>query len=173
MKNSNMSPLGFTLIELLVVVLIIGILAAVAVPQYQRAVDKSRYAAMMPIVRAIKSAQEAYYMEHGFYTSALADLDLEPPANCTINGTTATCDKFSISLNSDAYVVGLLLQSPKNAFVIYNDRLNSSLAGLSFCYAYKENGERARKLCLAVGGVQYSSTINGSCSRDCTTYQLP
>ena len=67
---------GFTLIELLVVVLIIGILAAVALPQYQKAVLKSRFSSMIPLGKALRDGNEAYYLEHGSYATDKGQLDV-------------------------------------------------------------------------------------------------
>ena len=79
MKNANTGRLGFTLIELLVVVLIIGILAAVALPQYQKAVAKTKAMQGLAILKSLAQASDAYYLANGQYPTSIDDLDIEIP----------------------------------------------------------------------------------------------
>ncbi|MBU2575375.1 MAG: prepilin-type N-terminal cleavage/methylation domain-containing protein [Elusimicrobia bacterium] len=67
---------GFTLIELLVVVLIIGILASIAIPQYFKVVEKGRVAQVTGVIANIKRAQDSYQAKGGYYTANFLDLDL-------------------------------------------------------------------------------------------------
>jgi len=77
---------GFTLIELLVVVLIIGILAAIAVPQYFKVVEKGKFAESMEWINSLKGAQERYLAKNGSYfagtyTSTSFDVNLGGMSN--------------------------------------------------------------------------------------------
>ena len=79
MKNANISRLGgFTLIELLVVVLIIGILAAMAMPQYFKAVERSRMAEAITIMDSIVKAQRRKFMQTNHYARHFQGLDVSP-----------------------------------------------------------------------------------------------
>ena len=66
---------GFTLIELLVVVLIIGILAAIALPQYQKAVERSRIAEAIQALGDTATAQSVYYLNHNEFATGLDTLN--------------------------------------------------------------------------------------------------
>ena len=72
MKNKQ----AFTLIELLVVVLIIGILAAVALPQYKQAVNKAKMTQAMAALDAMGKAEQAYHLANGEYTTDMDALDM-------------------------------------------------------------------------------------------------
>lgn len=94
---------AFTLIELLVVVLIIGILSAIALPQYQKAVIKSRVAGLKPLVAAIKNAEEVYYLANNTYTTDASLLDIGIPCDTTNDPSIFTCgDSIMVDLISGA-----------------------------------------------------------------------
>lgn len=103
MKNSR----GFTLIELLVVVLIIGILSAIAVPQYFKVVEKGRFAETQAYISTIKGAQERYMLKYGAYATAVTSLDTTPGAlsKFTASAMTATTNpNWTITLTRNTPV---------------------------------------------------------------------
>ena len=130
---------GFTLIELLVVVLIIGILAAIALPQYNKAVEKSRAMQGIVLARTLHEAQEAYYLENGEYASSKEGLaiDIKCPADYTC---AVTDQKISIEhKNYDWQIVWS-----------HDHRSDSSAyaKGRFYCYGA---AAPARKLCNKFG----------------------
>ncbi|WP_428898143.1 prepilin-type N-terminal cleavage/methylation domain-containing protein [Parelusimicrobium proximum] len=91
---------GFTLIELLVVVLIIAILAAVALPQYTRAVERSRVSEALITLKAAGDAVQRYYLQNDEYTGDFDNLDISFPgytySDGALNRTRLTGKYFSL-----------------------------------------------------------------------------
>ncbi len=113
---------GFTLIELLVVVLIIGILAAVALPQYTKAVEKSRATEAMQILGDLATAESIYYMTNGAYTANAGVLDLEFP-----NTDTSAVSNDSISGKS--YNIALTIPTDGSEFTAVATRHGGAYQG--------------------------------------------
>lgn len=67
-------PQGFTLVELLIVMTVIGILASISVPSYQRSLIKARETVLMEDLYQMRRATDAYYADHAAYPESLEDL---------------------------------------------------------------------------------------------------
>lgn len=163
LRASGMTPnlMGFTLIELLVVVLIIGILAAVAVPQYQKAVLKTHLSKGMPLVEALYNAQQVYFLTHGEFATDIDDLEvgISQIDSCTktqnASKSVYTCPYGTIGMYDDFSDVQYLPVKKQVAYLHYlKDYEAGGLqrkAGEIWCFARIDNN-MAQQVCQGLGG---------------------
>ena len=164
--SDGLCPKGFTLIELLVVVLIIGILAAVALPQYNVAVEKARTVEAMTVLKAVKDAQERYYLANGSYSTSFDELDISLP------GTSQTIHR--IKLASGWYVM-----TDSDYSYAFNEKQTNTLVfrythraepDRRDCHA-KQNDKVANQVCKSLGGKNPTNST-GCAIGACTVYTL-
>lgn len=149
-KTQSCLPKGFTLIELLVVVLIIGILAAVALPQYQKAVMKARAAEIVLFVKDAQKAMQLYFMQNGYpesgclylYGSSTNNLD---KLDITLPVESLTTKGYSVSMDlcnpsADRSVVNINKGGVFGFTVAFDSTLQIVYNGATSCGGYNSSG---------------------------------
>jgi len=149
---------GFTLIEMLIVVLIIGILAAIALPQYQMSVMKTRYTNLMDITKALAEAEERYYLATGFYTVDFNSLDISVKGVKEGVRTFLLDDKDNVwcYVLSTYYLACSNTSSINNGYGIYFRKGSNPSAKIK-CYSYGAADDKYAKLCNKMTGATATS----------------
>jgi prepilin-type N-terminal cleavage/methylation domain-containing protein len=127
-RNKFVSKKGFTLIELLVVVLIIGILAAIALPQYKQVVFNSKIKQIEVAMSGLYTAKNEYQLIHGrgTYPTSVNEITWGLPEGCTeitsssSYGVRWNCGKYTIGITTSGQNITVVLLSSIGAVGAYD-----------------------------------------------------
>ena len=132
-KSRKILNKGFSLIELLIVVLIIGILAAIALPHYQRVIEKSKAAEGLTMLKAVVQSAQFYYMVNGIYPTRFDQLDIDVP--WTGNTAFISLGNYTSKSTKDWSIEMEHFDNDK--FVIHNARISGKYKGAGFMLIFK------------------------------------
>ncbi len=161
---------AFTLIELIAVVLIVGILAAIGLPQYQRALESSRVSEAITMIGNISTAEKLYYLQTGQFTSDFSNLMLQipltPPAKArSASYSYGTGKSFDYDISDCEYgrcsISALRNEKDLSYEIRLSDMDGSGAGAVRSCHADDEAGQR---ICMLVCGVE--SMPDGNCQID-------
>ena len=162
---------GFTLLELLVVVLIIGILAAIALPQYQLSVDKTQFAKMQTMVNSVRKAYHHYLLIHGKGPKSFDYLHLDFPSGTEeyapmnfFKCVTLPDMYLCMSRGGEGYSGNVRAFKKDLSFAYVEKLLTSTQLNDTFekyCSALKGN-QRANRLCKSIGSYKELSNATST-----------
>ncbi|MBO4674746.1 MAG: prepilin-type N-terminal cleavage/methylation domain-containing protein [Elusimicrobiaceae bacterium] len=161
-----MNNKGFTLIELLVVVLIIGILAAMALPQYFKAVERSRMSEAVTLMANIAQSQQRKYLQINKYVSNFRGLDVAPKGatgrtHCTKVGSGTVTSTYASATDCGG----------GNGFVLQLDGTELASGMISAHRANGESGQYRYNLHRYYGGTGVACEgINGPGAELCADF---
>ena len=134
MLERNNIKNGFTLIELLVVVLIVGFLAAVALPQYQKAVERSRAAEALTLLKSVVRASEAYRLASGAWPTKFEELVLDIP--WTGNRKACNSDGVTDTFSNDDWSIQFYKWPANQHHAVWITRLRGKYKGARFTWNF-------------------------------------
>ena len=174
---------GFTLIELLVVVLIIGILAAMALPQYFKAVERTRMAEAVTLMDSVVKAQRRKFMQTNRYANEFEGLDVSPKGATgriyftkgdPVTGAGGNGFRMTLPINgsfrsSDLYAVRMVDGNYRHPSLQYQYKLERYYQSDNVsCWGFNQAG---RELCADFCGID--TPVSGYCCDNGTSETCP
>ncbi len=156
---------GFTLIELLVVVLIIGILVAVALPQYQMTVEKSKATQAFTLLKSVYNAAQTYYLEQGAWPSSFSQLDVAIPWTGHVKEITHVYATDTLS-NEDWSLQLYHEPNVNQSVTIYRTNGRYAHAGFLMCNkCYPRNVPAHQIVCRERDSDGYDTSVGSYCNK--------
>ena len=175
-NKQNKFAKGFTLLELLVVVVIIGVLAAIALPQYKYVVAKAKFTQLLTATKAIVEAQRRYMLLYGERSLDLSALDIDIQGGTYGPGLYSNAN-MKDQITFDWGKCGIINNAARNAiscyiskpYVQYFNPFESKY--IKTCCASNESGEIGKKLCQAEFPKAIGKAADDYCGAGGTIYE--